>query len=528
MSRRQLKAALDLVRRLPPARQTKTLAAILRLVPRDDFAEELLADVDQPLKQKTCPTTGKPFIICEFNRDADSFRSPWSNLYVPELADGITPSEPLRALEKELNFIFAMYTKQYFGEEGLSSVYLWDTGEEGSWCCAVMIRKDVKGVGTWNSMHVITVQEYPGDSLACYQMTTSIMLRMAEKEKAASGKYTFKLAGNIAKQWKQYDATFGDPKNHVENIGNYVQHYENKIRGNLPDIYFGKTMQVTSEVRSLRPEAEQVHMITMLAKPKKKKVWRQYADENGDAYWYNTVSGVSQWEPPENPKETFRTAKSAAPQGEGQQQQSSDLDKQKAAHPAMGALALAAQAAAQKQQKSADSAKEGSAAAAGASPQGSPAAAARDVSSPPPAEAGEPAKKKKGAWKKAVHEGRDYWYNRATGDTSWDPPPEEAESASPAPAATSAAAPAAAATSPSVAAAAPTGPGSRPGPTASVEDVCAWIRTLGLASDYSQAVRENAIDGEVLPTMSEADLQEAMGITAFGDKRKIGKAMGWR
>eukprot|EP00755_Sulcionema_specki_P032549 Sspe_Gene.98970::Locus_72368_Transcript_1_1_Confidence_1.000_Length_1148::g.98970::m.98970/K10365/CAPZB; capping protein (actin filament) muscle Z-line, beta len=297
MSRKQLKAALDLVRRMPPTKQTKTLSAILSLVPNDDFAEELLADVDQPLKLRTCPTTNKPFIICEFNRDADSFRSPWSNEYVPPLENGVVPPPPLRSLEEEMNTIFSTYCSQYYGDEGTHSVYLWECGGEGTWAAAVLFRKDVKGVGTWNTIHVLTIQDYPDEKMSCYQMTSSVMLNVTEKGEAKGN--AFKLSGNIAKQWKQYDAKVTSPSSHVKNIGNYVQEYENKLRKNLPEIYFGKAMQVTGEVRSLRPDP-QLHMITMKAKVKQKRVWRQYTDEEGNLYWYNTVTGEAQWDMPDD------------------------------------------------------------------------------------------------------------------------------------------------------------------------------------------------------------------------------------
>ncbi|GJS84534.1 probable F-actin-capping protein subunit beta [Tanacetum coccineum] len=35
--------------------------------------------------------SGKEFILCEYNRDADSYRSPWSNKFHPHLEDGMYP-----------------------------------------------------------------------------------------------------------------------------------------------------------------------------------------------------------------------------------------------------------------------------------------------------------------------------------------------------------------------------------------------------------------------------------------------------
>ena len=46
------------------------------------------APIYQPLKAIRCPDTNKDFIVCDYNRDGDSFRSPWSNKYTPPLDDG--------------------------------------------------------------------------------------------------------------------------------------------------------------------------------------------------------------------------------------------------------------------------------------------------------------------------------------------------------------------------------------------------------------------------------------------------------
>merc|ERR1712151_702450 len=73
---------------------------------------------------------------------------------------------------------------------------------------------------------------------------------------------------------------------------------ENKLRGNLGDIHFGKALQVTEEIRSQRASAQEVHMLTMEAKPRRKRVWRQYQDEEGNFYWYNTVTGDTSWDEP--------------------------------------------------------------------------------------------------------------------------------------------------------------------------------------------------------------------------------------
>lgn len=64
------------------------------LVP--SLCEDLLASVDQPLKIAKDAEEGHDYLLCDYNRDGDSYRSPWSNKYNPPLADGAVPAEKLR------------------------------------------------------------------------------------------------------------------------------------------------------------------------------------------------------------------------------------------------------------------------------------------------------------------------------------------------------------------------------------------------------------------------------------------------
>ena len=77
------------------------------------------------------PTNGREFLKCEYNRDGDSYRSPWSNRYFPEDAvsgEAIYPSSDLLSLEQKFNDIFQRYAHLYFDQGNtLTSVYLFDT-----------------------------------------------------------------------------------------------------------------------------------------------------------------------------------------------------------------------------------------------------------------------------------------------------------------------------------------------------------------------------------------------------------------
>ncbi|GMG26133.1 unnamed protein product [Aspergillus oryzae var. brunneus] len=116
-------ATSDLLRRLNPRDTKKNLQAITSIVP--DLTEDLLSSVDQPLEIRRCSKTKRDYLLCDYNRDGDSYRSPWSNEFDPPLDDGTVPSERVRKLEVAANEAFDVYRELYY-EGGVGSVYFWD------------------------------------------------------------------------------------------------------------------------------------------------------------------------------------------------------------------------------------------------------------------------------------------------------------------------------------------------------------------------------------------------------------------
>lgn len=60
------------MRRLPPQQIEKNLSDLIDLVP--DLCEDLLSSVDQPLKIARDKLVGKDYLLCDYNRDGDSYR----------------------------------------------------------------------------------------------------------------------------------------------------------------------------------------------------------------------------------------------------------------------------------------------------------------------------------------------------------------------------------------------------------------------------------------------------------------------
>jgi capping protein beta len=118
-------AVYDLLRRVPPANIKDRLYDAIHLAP--DLTDTLLSTVDIPLKVIKDPETGDSFLACEFNRDLDSYRSPFSNKYFPALPDGQKIPARLRNIEVRANRAFTAYRQLYFQSGvAVSSVYLWE------------------------------------------------------------------------------------------------------------------------------------------------------------------------------------------------------------------------------------------------------------------------------------------------------------------------------------------------------------------------------------------------------------------
>jgi len=237
--------ALDLMRRLPPSKIEENLAGLIDLVP--DLVEDLLSAVDQPLKIALDSEVKRDYLLCDYNRDQDSYRSPWTNKYDPPLKDGNQPSVKLREQEVQFNKAFDVYRDLYF-EGGVSSVYLWDI--DGGFAGVVLIKKVqdmARGVpmkGTWDSIHVVEVDDKK--ATADYKLTSTVMLTIeTEDEKTGS----VSLSGSLTRQELRDKQAVNKDKTHLTNIGGFIEDMEIKMRTTLNTIYFGKTKDIVNDLR---------------------------------------------------------------------------------------------------------------------------------------------------------------------------------------------------------------------------------------------------------------------------------------
>ncbi|KAH9823914.1 F-actin-capping protein subunit beta [Melampsora americana] len=242
---------LDLMRRLPPEKIETNLKSLIEILP--DLTDDLLTSIDQPLKIKRCQSSGRDFLNCDYNRDQDSYRSPWTNVYEPEISEGTLPSVRLRKLEITLNDAFDKYRELYY-EGGVSSVYLWDLDED--FAGVVLFKKNIDPSdqlkGTWDSIHVFETTERGRN--AQYKLTSTVMLHLVKSNESLG---ELSLAGSMTRQHEQTfvlsppSTSTNLSTSHLNNIGKLVEEMEMKMRSLLKEVYFSKTKDIINDLRSI-------------------------------------------------------------------------------------------------------------------------------------------------------------------------------------------------------------------------------------------------------------------------------------
>jgi len=256
---------IEVMNCLPPKDAEQDLFRLTYMIPmedRADYEENLFQKVDLPLKTKTCSKTGKNFIAGEYNRDGDSHRSPWSNVYEPAIDGGLKPSEDLRALEERFNAIFDLYRHQYFNKLGTSSVVVFSIGKSDSKSFAVTccVKKELSpndknpDDGDWNSTHVVSCTKQSGERFE-YKCISSLLLTISVGNKGLLGDAS--LSGTVQSEKTVIEAV-GDKdmiQSHVMNIGKLVEEQETNLRGKISSIYFGKCNSIFQNMRHLDAQA---------------------------------------------------------------------------------------------------------------------------------------------------------------------------------------------------------------------------------------------------------------------------------
>ena len=134
-------ASMDLMLRMPAATVPKNLNAVTSLIADEDLRDVVQLKTDQPLDIAMDDQEGKEFLKCEYNKDGDSYRSPWTNQYFPPIVveageeEPMYPSTELLQMEQKANHVFERYAKLYYDSNYLTSVFFFDTDNNGFGSC---------------------------------------------------------------------------------------------------------------------------------------------------------------------------------------------------------------------------------------------------------------------------------------------------------------------------------------------------------------------------------------------------------
>lgn len=273
----QIRLALKILRRMPPQDLEKDLVRMSCLID-PELEDELYQRVDLPLKVAN-DSGGKPFVLCEYNRDGDSYRSPWTNEYVPELEDGLKPAADLRKLELDFNAIFDVYRRQYFAG-GVSTVILWTNqdaqGKHKSmneeFHAAFLVQKDVTEMGkkseeseekwdvkgSWSSTHLVACTKTKERNQFQYKITSVVTIDLQFAGDDQLGPTHICGCVEATNQQKPEVKAIDEKdinQSHVANIGPLVEQYESTLTNQVKQQYFARMNRVHTELRAVNPEA---------------------------------------------------------------------------------------------------------------------------------------------------------------------------------------------------------------------------------------------------------------------------------
>ena len=146
-------------------------------------------------------SNAREFLKHEYNRDGDSYRSPWSNAYFPTSDEAsVFPSPDLLKMEQKANEIFATYVRLYY-DYAISSVYFVDSQEGQGFSGCFLVKKEMKNessltYGNWDAIHIVScnLTELPK---VTYRIVSTVMISLEAAESEKVG--TLQIAGSCAK-----------------------------------------------------------------------------------------------------------------------------------------------------------------------------------------------------------------------------------------------------------------------------------------------------------------------------------------
>ncbi len=197
-------------------------------------------------------SNGREYLKHEYNRDGDSYRSPWTNKFYPECDATFFPSAPLLKLEQKCNQVFEQYVKLYY-DYAISSVYFADTPTPG-FNASFLVKKELQDVqtikyGNWDAIHIVNCAI--NGAKAEYKVISTVMITM-ETNMDVLGKMT--VAGSCSKTTSQTVALPADfatnsDAHHLRVVGKMIENHEGQLRTEVADNYINKQRQIINSGR---------------------------------------------------------------------------------------------------------------------------------------------------------------------------------------------------------------------------------------------------------------------------------------
>lgn len=201
----------------------------------------------------TEPDDGMPYLQHEYNRDGDSYRSPWTDKYFPANEEGLKLPPKLRDMEVKFNEAFKKYANLYYNL-AKTSVYVMETDAENGFNAAFLIKKDLENEkhidsAAWDSIHAVNCEMK--DNKLNTEVTSTLFVTF-DSTYGELGKMN--LAGSCAKQTKKSVPVPMDwHKNPngvwLHQIGMIIEQNEQELRAQVTDLYITRQRQIINTSR---------------------------------------------------------------------------------------------------------------------------------------------------------------------------------------------------------------------------------------------------------------------------------------
>lgn len=203
-----------------------------------------------------------PFIESDYNKDGNSFRSPWSNTYFPPIESNKLLPKELRELEERLNKLIKLYLKIYYSEDAISSAYISfqdETISSGFNCCVLIKSRVVnseylKDTSFLESSNIISVKfmreranEPNKEKIKAIYKTNTIFLFKLELKGFDNCIYNGTKNCDCTKT--TYISNYFDYEKHLKYIGNSIEENEGSLRLKLDKVYLEKNNYICKEIR---------------------------------------------------------------------------------------------------------------------------------------------------------------------------------------------------------------------------------------------------------------------------------------